>query len=96
MADTNKPETAEPPTVAEVTSPITAELADFLALQQKEYSQYVASERIIHGSGLAYNPGDGIPAENAVRLKYVEEGLAVKVGTKAHKDLMESLGRPVS
>lgn len=93
MADTDKPEV---PTVAEVTTPITAELADFIAKQQKEYSQYVASVQIMHGSGLAYNPGDAIPAENAVRLKYVEQGLAVKTGTKAHKDLMESLGRPVS
>jgi hypothetical protein len=89
----NKPEV---PQVAEATSPIAAELADQIALQQKEYGLYVASVQIFHGSGLAYNPGDAIPIENAERLGYVDQGLAVKVGTKAHKDLMESLGRPVS
>jgi hypothetical protein len=94
VADNSKPET---PTVAEVTtSPIANELADHIAAQRKEYGQYVASVQIWHGTGLAYNPGDAIPAENCVRLKYVENEQAVKVGTKAHKELMESLGRPVS
>lgn len=91
MADTNKP--AE---VAEAVSPIAAELADQIALQQKEYGQYVAAVQIFHGTALAYNPGDAIPADNAERLGYMDQGLAVKVGTKAHKDLMESLGRPVA
>lgn len=93
MADNTKP--AEP-TVAEQTSPITAELSDFIARQRKEYGQYVANQQIFAGLALAYNPGDAIPAENCERLGYLEEGLAVKVGTKAHKDLMESLGHPAS
>lgn len=93
MADTNKPET---PSVAEPVSPITAELADFIALQRKEYGLYVASQQIHHGTALAYNPGDAVPIENAERLGYVDQGLVVKVGSKAHKDLMESLGRPVA
>lgn len=88
MADTDKPTT-----VAEATSPITAELADFIALQAKEYGLYVAAVQIHHGTALAYNPGDAIPIENCERLQYVEQGLAVKVGTKEHKALLESLGR---
>lgn len=89
MAD-NKPEV---PTVAEVTSPITAELSDFIARQKKEYGMYVASQQIYSGLALAYNPGDAIPIENCERLGYLEEGLAVKVGTKEHRDLLASLGR---
>jgi hypothetical protein len=93
VADNSKPET---PTVAEAVSPVAAELADQIALQQKEYGMYVTAVQIFHGTALAYNPGDAIPVENCERLGYVDQGLAVKVGTKAHKDLMESLGRPVS
>ena len=93
MADNSKPES---PTVAEVTSPITAELSDFIARQKKEYGMYVATQQIFAGNALAYNPGDAIPIDNCERLGYVDQGLAVKVGTKAHKELMESLGRPVS
>lgn len=89
MADT-KPE------VAEATTPITAELADQIALQRKEYGMYVANQQIHVGTALAYNPGDAVPIDNAERLGYVEDGLVVKVGTKAHKDLMESLGLPVA
>lgn len=89
MADTTKPTE----TVAEAVSPITAELADQIELQRKEYGQYVAKEKIFHGTALAYNPGDAIPIENCERLGYMEQGLAVKVGTKEHKELMQSLGR---
>jgi hypothetical protein len=84
------------PTVAEATSPITAELADQIELQRKEYGQYVAAQQIFVGTALAYNAGDAVPISNAERLGYVEDGAVVKVGTKAHKDLMESLGRPVA
>ena len=90
MADNTKP---TEPQVAEAVSPITVELADQIEAQRKEYSMYVASQQIWHGSGLAYNPGDAIPIENCERLKYVEQGLAVKVGTKEHKELLASLGR---
>ena len=90
MADNTKP---TEPTVAEAVSPIAAELADQIELQRKEYGQYVAKEQIWHGSGLAYNPGDAIPIENCERLGYVDQGLAVKVGTKEHKELLERLGR---
>ena len=90
MADNTKP---TEPQVAEAVSPITVELADQIEAQRKEYGMYVASQQIWHGSGLAYNPGDAIPIENCERLKYVEQGLAVKVGTKEHKELLASLGR---
>ena len=90
MADNTKP---TEPTVAEAVSPIAAELADQIELQRKEYGMYVASQQIVHGTALAYNPGDAIPIENCERLKYVEQGLAVKVGTKEHKELLASLGR---
>ena len=93
MADTTKP---TEPTVAEAVSPITAELQDQIELQRKEYGLYVANQQIHVGTALAYNPGDAVPIDNAERLGYVEAGVVVKVGTKAHKDLMESLGRPVS
>jgi hypothetical protein len=86
----------ETPTVAEAVSPIAAELADQIEAQRKEYGLYVAAVPIEHGSARAYNQGDAVPVSNAERLGYVDQGLVVKVGTKAHKDLMESLGRPVS
>lgn len=89
MADNTSTE----PTVAEVTSPITAELADQIAAQEKEYGLYVAAKQIFHGTALAYNPGDKIPIDNCERLGYFTDGLAVKVGTKEHKALLESLGR---
>lgn len=90
MAESNKTVT---PTVAEVTSPITAELSDFIARQREEYGKYVANQQIFAGNALAYNAGDSVPISNAERLGYVEAGLVVKVGTKAHADLLESLGR---
>lgn len=90
MADNSKPEVA---TVAEVVSPITAELTDHIAAQRKEYGMYVAAEQIYAGTALAYNKGDAIPIENCERLEYVEQGLAVKVGTKEHAELLKSLGR---
>jgi len=88
VADSNKPDT-----VAEATSPITAELSDFIARQREEYGKYVANQQIFAGNALAYNAGDAIPIENCERLQYVEHGLAVKVGSKEHKELLESLGR---
>lgn len=90
MADNTKP--AEP-VVAEQVSPITAELADQIALQKREYGMYVAATQIHVGTALAYNPGDAIPIDNCERLGYMEQGLAVKVGTKEHKELLASLGR---
>lgn len=90
MADNDKPAT---PTVAEQVSPITAELLDQINLQKKEYGLYVAAVPIFAGTARAYNPGDAIPIENCERLGYLQEGLAVKVGTKEHKDLLASLGR---
>jgi hypothetical protein len=89
VAESNK---NEAPTVAEATSPITAELSDFIARQREEYGKYVAVKQIFAGNALAYNPGDAVPVENCERLGYVEAGLVVKVGTKAHADLLESLG----
>lgn len=91
MADNSKPEVA---TVAEAVSPITAELQDQINLQKKEYGRYVAAVQIFAGNNaLAYNPGDAIPIENCERLGYFTDGLAVKVGTKEHRDLLASLGR---
>lgn len=90
MADNSKPEVA---TVAEAVSPITAELTDQINLQKKEYGMYVAADKIFAGTALAYNKGDCIPIENCERLGYMEQGLAVKVGTKEHKELLASLGR---
>lgn len=90
MAESNKTET---PTVAEATSPITAELSDFIARQREEYGKYVANQQIFAGNALAYNKGDAVPIENCERLEYVEHGLVVKVGTKEHAELLKSLGR---
>lgn len=89
MADSNK----DAPAVAEVTSPITAELSDFIARQREEYGKYVANQQIFAGNALAYNKGDAVPIDNAERLGYVEHGLVVTVGSKEHKQLLESLGR---
>lgn len=89
-------ESSKPAEVAEATSPITAELADFIKAQRDEYGKYVAKEKIYVGTALAYNAGDSVPVSNAERLGYVEQGVVVKVGTKAHAELMESLGLPVA
>lgn len=77
MADTNKP--ADPPTVAEVVSPITSELSDQILAQQKEYGQYVAAQQIFtpHGA-LAYNEGDAVPVSNVKRHRYDELGWVKK------------------
>jgi hypothetical protein len=91
MADSNNPAT---PNVAEATSPITAELADHIEAQRKEYGQWVAKEQIFAPNGaLAYNPGDAVPADNAKRLGYIDAGQVVKNGSKEHKELLVELGR---
>lgn len=73
MAD-NKQETQ---TVAEA---VTAELADQILAQQKEYGQYVATQQIYAPNGaLAYNEGDAVPASNVKNLKYLELGWVKKV-----------------
>lgn len=87
MATTNTPDPV-------VTEAITAELSDHIEAQRREYGQYVAAQPIHFGTALAYNPGDQIPASNVERWKYLETGQAVKVGSKAHKDLRENLGLP--
>jgi hypothetical protein len=89
VADSNK----DAPTVAEVTSPITTELADFIKAQRDEYGKYVAKEKIYVGTALAYNAGDAVPISNAERLGYVDAGVVVKVGTKEHAELLKSLGQ---
>lgn len=89
MATTNTP--APDPVVVEA---ITAELSDHIEAQRHEYGQYVAAQAIHFGTALAYNPGDAIPASNVERWKYLETGQAIKVGSKAHKDLRENLGLP--
>lgn len=89
MATTNNP--APDPVVVEA---ITAELSDHIEAQRHEYAQYVAAKPIHFGVALAYNPGDQIPASNVERWKYLETGQAVKVGSKEHKALRESLGLP--
>lgn len=71
------PSTPEPPTVAEA---VTAELADQILAQQKEYGQYVAKHQIFAPNGaLAYNEGDAVPASNVKNLKYDELGWVKKV-----------------
>lgn len=75
-----------------VGNPATAEEA--IEANRKEYSQYVAPEQIFVGSALAFNKGDAIPASTVERLGWVADGKAVKVGTKAHKELRESMGLP--
>lgn len=87
MAETVKPDPA-------VTEAITAELSDHIEAQRREYGQWVAASPIHFGTALAYNPGDQIPVSNVERYKYDATGQAVKVGSKAHKDLRESLGLP--
>ena len=77
---------------AAATAPATAE--DAMAANRKEYGQYVAAEAIHFGTALAYNAGDAVPADNVTRHKYLETGQVVKVGSKAHQDLRESLGLP--
>lgn len=92
MATQNTPET-EPRVTVTPAVPATAE--DAVAAQRKEYGQYVAKEPIHHGYALAYNAGDPVPASNVAQHKYEELGLVVKTGSKAHQDLLRSLGRPV-
>lgn len=75
---------------AKANKPQTAEEA--IAANLKEYSQFVAAEPIHFGAALGYNPGDAVPADNVKRHGYLESGQVVKVGSKAHADLRESLG----
>lgn len=75
-----------------VGSPATAEEA--VEATRKEYSQYVAPDPIYVGTALAFNKGDAIPASTVERLGWASEGKAIKVGTKAHKELRESMGLP--
>lgn len=77
---------------AAANAPATAE--DALAANRKEYGQYVAAKPISFGTALAYNKGDAVPADNVARHGYLESGQVVKVGTKAHRELRESLGLP--
>jgi hypothetical protein len=86
VADTKQ----DPPTVAEA---VTEELADQILAQQKEYSQYVAKDKIFAPNGaLAYNKGDAVPASNVSKLKYDELGWVVKTGSKEHAAIIAELG----
>lgn len=77
---------------AAANAPATAEEA--LEANRKEYSQYVAAEPIYFGTALGYNKGDAVPAGNVEQHGYLADGKVVKVGTKAHKELRESMGLP--
>lgn len=66
------------PDVAETVTDITPEQEGFLARQAAEYGQWVAKERIYHGTALAYLPGDPVPASNVAAHKYDEAGLVEK------------------
>lgn len=87
MAEAPKPDPA-------VAAAISAELSDHIEAQRREYGQYVAAMPIHFGVALAYNPLDAIPVSNVQRYKYDETGQAVKVGSKEHKALRESMGLP--
>lgn len=94
MATQNASDSESRPAVTPVVSPSTPATAeDFNAATRKEYGQYVAKEQIFHGYVLAYNAGDPVPASNVALYKYDEAGTVVKVGTKAHQELMTGLGR---
>jgi len=56
---------------------------DFAAAQTLEWSQYVAIAPINFGNARAYNVGDPVPASNAVRYGYLEQGLVAKTSSKA-------------
>jgi hypothetical protein len=77
---------------AAATAPATAE--DAIEANRKEYGQYVAAEAIYFGTALGYNAGDAVPVSNVERHGYLTDGRVVKVGTKAHKELRESMGLP--
>lgn len=84
--------TPEQVAAAAANAPATAE--DAIEANRKEYSQYVAAEPISFGTALAYNKGDAVPADNVRRHKYLDDGKVVKVGSKAHADLRQSMGLP--
>lgn len=85
--------TAAPTAASPAGVPATAE--DVVAATRKEYGQYVAADQIFHGNALAYNQGDPVPASNVKLHGYDEDGRVVKAGSKAHGDLLRSLGRAV-
>lgn len=70
-------------------SPDTAE--GVVAAQRKEYGQFVAAQRIYSGSALIYNPLDPVPATNVELHGYLEAGLVVKTGSKAHDQLRQEV-----
>jgi hypothetical protein len=84
--------TPEQIAAAAANAPATAE--DAIEANRKEYGQYVASQPIMFGTALGYNKGDAVPADNVQRHGWLDAGKVVKVGTKAHKELRESMGLP--
>lgn len=84
-AETQQAET----TTTELARPRTAE--DVVEAQRKEYGQYVAKEPIYHGNALAYNPLDPVPVSNVEHHGYLDKGLVVKTGSKAHEDLRKQI-----
>lgn len=70
MADSKPKADEAPPTPAEATSPMTAEMQDHINAQLREYSTYVANRQIFAGAALAYNPGDPVPVSNVQRHGY--------------------------
>jgi hypothetical protein len=59
--------------------------------QSAEYGVYVAGEQILFNGVIAYNAGDPVPISNVKRHKYDEQGLVLKINSKAGQDLIRRL-----
>lgn len=55
---------------------------EYRAAQEREYGQFVATERIKIGGALAFRPGDPVPASHVER-EIVAQSQVARVNTKA-------------
>lgn len=65
---------------------------EYLARQDKEWSQYVAVAPVLYGGVLAANPGQAIPASHPLIAAWVESGVVAKTSTKAAQAVTETKG----
>lgn len=70
---------------------LTQEAEDHRKALYNDWSQWVAADDIPHGGVLAYAAGDPVPASNVKGWRYDEQGLVVKTGSKAHRELLDKL-----
>jgi hypothetical protein len=64
-------------------------LEDYLARQQEEWSQYVATGPVIYDGVVAATAGHSIPASHPALKTWLDAGLVVSTRTKVGKTAIE-------